>query len=213
MATPSQIKANQENAKNSIGPTSAAGSARSSQNATKHGWTGQTLLISPQEAGPYALHVEGYMERFDPLTTYHKQLVQQLADSDWGIHQVSTQQAAVLSLLHALTEELKAKGQTPSEVLAETAKLSRQLATLGTYEGRKRRASAVIKAELDEIDKEILSQEESAPAKSQETNAQPEIGFVYPENADHRESLRAYEELEAAMKQLEVESGVASEKK
>src|SRR5277367_5897747 len=106
MTSTAQINANRENAKHSTGPTSAQGAATSSRNALRHGLTGQTLVLTPEEAEGYATHVEHYMERFQPVDHYHRQLVQQLADSDWGVHQVFLQQSATISYMQTLSRRL-----------------------------------------------------------------------------------------------------------
>src|SRR5271168_1837097 len=110
MSTAAQINANRENAKLSTGPTSQAGSERSSQNALRHGYTGQTLVLTPEEAEAYAAHVAMYMENTNPIDDFHRQLVQQLADADWSVHQIFTSQTAQVSLLNTLTLQLSAAG-------------------------------------------------------------------------------------------------------
>ncbi len=50
MSSQKQIDANRQNAQNSHGPTTPEGQKRSSLNSIKHGWTGQTLVLSPRAA-------------------------------------------------------------------------------------------------------------------------------------------------------------------
>jgi hypothetical protein len=175
MATQAQIQANRENAQHSQGPTSEAGSARSSRNATKHGYTGQTLVLTPEEAEAYAAHVELYMNRHQPADGHHRQFVQQLADADWGVHQIFTAQAAQISLMNVLTLQLSEAGADVPTIIASSAQVARTLATLTSYENRKRRTAKAIQQQLDEL-KEVT---EPTP-KPNETRAEPEIGFVYP---------------------------------
>jgi hypothetical protein len=47
-------------------PISPSGSERSSRNALKHGYTGQTLVLTPEEAEACAAHVSMYMETASP---------------------------------------------------------------------------------------------------------------------------------------------------
>ena len=50
MASNKQLEANRTNAKNSTGPRSQAGKARSSLNSRKHGLTAKTLIIVGENA-------------------------------------------------------------------------------------------------------------------------------------------------------------------
>jgi len=179
MSTAAQINANRENAKLSTGPTSQAGSERSSQNATRHGYTGQTLVLTPEEAEAYAAHVATYMERHQPLLPEHRQLVQQLADADWGVHQIFTSQTAQISLMNILTRQLSEAGVDVASIIKSSAQCARTLATLTSYENRKRRTSKAIEEKIQEICQRMMEELE-AEAKSNETNTEPEIGFVHP---------------------------------
>lgn len=66
MATPQQIEANRQNAQASTGPKTDAGKERSSLNATRHGFTGQTLVLCNDEKDAYEFHVLAYMEKYVP---------------------------------------------------------------------------------------------------------------------------------------------------
>jgi len=176
MSTAAQIKANQENSKRSTGPTSQLGSERSSRNAVRHGLTGQTVVLTPEETESYAEHVREYMARYEPSDHYQRQLVQDLADSDWGIHQIFLLQSATISYMQTLSRRLaEADAEAAPAIEASDARAVRKLATLNSYENRKRRASKMLREQIDEI---ML--QEAAP-KPKETKPEPEIGFVYPE--------------------------------
>ncbi len=54
MATPAQVLSNQENAKHSTGPKTEAGKLNSKLNATRHGLTGQTVVLPTEDAHAYA---------------------------------------------------------------------------------------------------------------------------------------------------------------
>jgi adenylate kinase family enzyme len=175
MATEAQIKANRENAQKSAGPATSAGAARSSRNAVTHGLTGQTLVISPEEAESYAAHVEHYMERFQPVDHYHRQLVQQLADSDWGVHQIFLLQSATISYMQTLSRRLaEADAETTVAIEASDARAVRKLATLNSYENRKRRTSKLLLEQLEQFQQEIKPK---AATKPKETEPRRDIGF------------------------------------
>jgi hypothetical protein len=176
MSTAAQIKANRENAKLSTGPTTQAGSERSSRNAVRHGYTGQTLVLTPEEGESYAAHVALYMEITKPIDDFHRNLVQQLADADWGVHQIFTAQTAQVSLMNVLTLQLSMEGADVAAIIKSSAQCARTLATLSTYENRKRRIAKLLREQLGEL--QNLNQEE---ANSNETKPEPEIGFVHPD--------------------------------
>jgi hypothetical protein len=88
MATEAQAKANRENAQYSTGATIEANSARSSQNATRHGYTGRSLVLKPEEIDEYNAHIAAYLADYPPTTVRQRQLVQQKADLDWSLHQI-----------------------------------------------------------------------------------------------------------------------------
>ena len=182
-----QINANRENAKLSTGPATPEGAARSCQNATRHGFTGLNLVVSEAEKEAYEQHVREYISQYLPAGHNEKQLVQQLADLDWSLHQISVQQLNTISQMNAATAILAAAGD-PVATAALLASLARTLNNLSIYEGRRRRASKAIKEELEAVQKaaaELLREElpkaatiyKVHKAKGQDWDPQ-EFGFV-----------------------------------
>jgi hypothetical protein len=214
MATQAQLNANRENAKNSTGPTSEAGAARSSKNALKHGLTSQTIyLATPEEAEAYTEHVQKYMDHHKPTDYRHRVLVQDLADTHWAAHQVFLQQNVNMSLMNAITMQMAASGSDAAATAAALVPVSRTLATLSTYEGRKRRAAKSIQQELAELEQE-LAEQAAAARKPNKTKPEPEIGFVHPtpiKPVSPAEFARQAEAFDAAMTALEAEKGVVSD--
>jgi uncharacterized protein YecA (UPF0149 family) len=143
-------------------------------NAVRHGLTGQTLVLTPEETESYSEHVREYISKYEPADHYQRQIDQQLADSDWGIHQIFLLQSATISYMQGLSLKLAAAdSEAAAEIEASDARAVRKLATLNSYENRKRRASKLLRQQIDE-----LALEDSA--KPMETQPEPEIGFVYP---------------------------------
>ena len=66
MSSQRQIDANRQNAQKSSGPTTPEGRERSSRNSTKHGFTGQSLILSPEEADLYKAFVADYFNDYAP---------------------------------------------------------------------------------------------------------------------------------------------------
>jgi hypothetical protein len=184
MATTQQIEANRKNSQNSTGAKTEAGRERSSLNATKHGFTGQQLVLSDAEKEAYEFHVLAYMDEYAPKTQIETNLVQQFADINWSLHQIAVQQHNLMSLINAMTEQLMKQGdlEALSKALAQPY---RTLNTLGIYESRKRRAAAALQAELTAMQE--ARKAETKAAKAAKQSAQPEIGFVHsaPETKPH----------------------------
>ena len=187
MSSQKQIDANRQNAQNSHGPTSPEGLKRSSLNATKHGLTGQTLVLSPAEEAPYAQFVKDYFEDWQPYDVTTRQLTQQLADAHWSIHQIFVQQSNLLSMINAATAELN---QTTDAITAATtvAKLSKTLSTYSIYETRRRRFADAIELKLvtlmnDRVDRLKSEIPQAAKmAKAFKANGKPfnpaDFGFI-----------------------------------
>jgi hypothetical protein len=148
MASQQQIAANQKNAQLSHGPVTDSGKQISSQNAIKHGFTGKTLFISDEEKEPYEAHVASYYADYKPIGPKQTQLLHQLADLHWGLHQVSVEQSNTLALMNTLNAQARQQQQNPLVTLDNLAKATRTLNNLGTYEGRKRRAAKATQEEL-----------------------------------------------------------------
>jgi hypothetical protein len=197
MSTNAQINANQLNAQKSTGPVTPAGTERSSKNATRHGLTGQTLIISPEEREAYQAHVQSYMDHHKPTTQRHIQLVQQLADSHWSVHQAFVLQTNAIALINAITRQMSEAGD-PIATAAAVAPATRQLNTYSIYEGRRRRAAKAIQEELDAFEQELAQA------------TKPQIGSVCstPSQTDELEALEAWKrDADAMLRQLEAEVG------
>jgi hypothetical protein len=195
MATPQQIEANRTNAQKSTGATSQTGKERSSLNATKHGFTGQQLILSDAEKEAYEFHVLAYMDEYAPKTQIETNLVQQFADLNWSLHQIAVQQHNLMSLINAMNEKLmkEADLEALSKALAQPY---RTLNTLGIYESRKRRAANALEAQLTAmLEARALAVKEAAAKigfvhSAPETKPQPES-----EPATQPESLRPLPDL------------------
>jgi len=173
MATPQQIEANRNNSQKSTGATSEAGKQRSSLNATRHGFTGQQLVLSDAEKEAYEFHVLAYMDEYAPKTQIETNLVQQFADLNWSLHQIAVQQHNLMSLINAMTEQLMKQGdlEALSKALAQPY---RTLNTLGIYESRKRRAADALQSQLTAM---LEARAEAGAVTSKEAAAK--IGFVH----------------------------------
>jgi chromosome segregation ATPase len=212
MSTNAQIAANQKNAQLSTGPVTVPGLEKSSRNSTVHGFTGQTLIITPQEKEAYDAHVAAYMAAHNVTEHKHRQLVQQLADSHWSLHQIFVQQTNTMALMTGVHLQMSEAGSDAIATAAAIAPVARTLNTLSTYESRRRRAAKTIQEELNALEQEISERRPAPnfPSNSTETKDEPEIGSVCSSPAqaatqnDYDTWLR---ETEALLAQLEAEVG------
>ena len=147
MSSQRQIDANRENAQKSSGPVTDAGKQRSSRNSTKHGFTGQSLILSPEEADLYKAFVADYYNDYAPYDAATRQLTQQLADAHWSLQQIFVQQSNLITLINAATEKLSQAGD-PIAALTTLGPLTKTLQTYTLYEQRRRRAADAIELKL-----------------------------------------------------------------
>jgi hypothetical protein len=158
MPTPQQIDANRQNARHSTGPTTAEGKQRSSLNATRHGFTGQSLVITEAEKEAYEAHVQGFYAEYSPACHLETNLLHQLADLHWSIQQISVQQCNLIALMNAISVQLAPAGDALGSANALTAHI-KSLNTLNLYEQRRRRAAADVEERLKVLRKEKIEAE------------------------------------------------------
>jgi hypothetical protein len=210
MSTAAQIAANQKNALSSTGPVTETGLKRSSQNAIKHGFTGLSIVVTPQEKDAYEFHVEAYLDEHKPTRHKHIEIVQELADLHWSLHQIFVQQTNTIALMNAITVQMLESGD-PTAIAAAIAPVARTLNTLSTYEGRRRRAAKAVQEELAAYEQTL--REQPAPAQTQpKTAAAPKIGSVCPvptQPISPQQFLKECEEMEAFLNKPAVEENAA----
>jgi hypothetical protein len=206
MSTNAQIEANRTNAQSSTGPTSPEGLKRSSQNATRHGFTGQQVVLScPEEKAAYDDHCISLIELYQPKTHEETDLIQQYADQRWTLHQISIQQMNVMTMLGAANQKLTATGADFETINTATAPFYKQLNTLGIYEQRRARAAKETLARFEELKtaREKALAEAAAASKLMKSQNKPfdpaEFGFVH--SSAEIESYIATQSARATLKQ------------
>jgi hypothetical protein len=78
MTTEAQIKANQENAKKSTGPTTIEGKQRSSMNAITHGIFANIPLLPGENEEQFKILREDLIKTYQPIDTMEMHLVQRI---------------------------------------------------------------------------------------------------------------------------------------
>src|SRR5262245_25767759 len=85
MATSAQVIANQQNALLSTGPVSAAGKARSSRNALRHGLSAQHVVVRDDQQEEFACLRDALLAEIDPQGAVEMSLFQQFLHASWRI--------------------------------------------------------------------------------------------------------------------------------
>lgn len=90
--------ASRVNGARSRGPLTAAGKARSSQNALTHGLTARTAIVLPlvERAEDWSAHVAGFVEAMRPVGAVERELVERVAAITWRLRRVERVEAAVI---------------------------------------------------------------------------------------------------------------------
>ena len=185
MSSNAQIEANRQNSQASTGATTPAGQKKSSMNALRHGFTGQSVLVSAEEKPLYDNHAAAYLEQYQPQTHEESNLIQQYADQQWTLHQISVQQMNVLTMLNMSNAHHMKIGSDYETLNAASAQFYKQIGNLGIYEQRRRRAAQETLAQFNELKaaRERALAEAAQVCKAMKSQNKPfnpaEFGFVY----------------------------------
>ncbi|HEV3165955.1 MAG TPA: hypothetical protein VGZ22_18140, partial [Isosphaeraceae bacterium] len=79
MLTERRLLANRQNARNSTGPKTEAGKARSRRNALKHGLTGEGIVLSRPDEEKFKNHLKEMTEHLQPIDPLERILVRRVA--------------------------------------------------------------------------------------------------------------------------------------
>ncbi len=96
--SPERLAANRANAQHSTGPTSPEGKAKSSFNAVKTGLTGQTVLLSTDDAIAYQQHLDRHFKQYAPINDEEHTLVQFIADAEWRLLRIAPLEAGIYAV-------------------------------------------------------------------------------------------------------------------
>jgi len=185
MSSQAQIEANRQNSQASTGATTPAGQKKSSMNALRHGFTGQSVLVSAEEKSAYENHSIAYIEQYQPKTHEESDLIQQYADHRWTLQQISVQQMNVLTMLNMSNAHHMKIGSDYETLNKAVAPFYKQIGTLGIYEQRRRRAAQETLAQFNELKaaREKAFAEAVTVYKGLKLKNKPynpaEFGFVY----------------------------------
>jgi len=136
---------NRTNAQNSTGPRTEEGKQRSSQNAIKHGLTGQAVLLLSEDAAAYESHLQKYLHDYQPKGIQEEDLVRSIAAVAWRLNRLLGIESKVLSQ----------DTSTADDVYQQT----RALSNLSLYEHRLARQAERSRKELKELQSDRRNRE------------------------------------------------------
>ena len=191
MASEKQIEANRKNAQKSTGPRSEEGTARSAQNAVKHGLTSRTVCLAEEDAEQYMEVRIELSDELRPLGVLETMVVNRIAAQMWRLSRVPGIEAE-------LFDRLRYDGLGMDEGLAgawlrDGAPYEGSLARLSRYETALERSITRLLGELrrlqaDRIKRDAREDAEERPVLRNDANG--------GNNLVNEEELRA---LEAAL--------------
>ena len=109
-----QLAANRANAQKSAGPVSLQGRATSSLNAVKTGLTGQTVLLSTDDAIAYRAHLDRHFTRHAPANDQEHTLVQMAADTEWRLLRIPSLEAGIYAVARLKLADLHPQENDPA---------------------------------------------------------------------------------------------------
>jgi hypothetical protein len=147
MISEKQLEANRRDALRSCSSTSAPGKKRVSLNNLRHGLTGQTTVLSPEDRAAHDKFCAGLLHCLQPENALELQVAQSIAEDHWRLNRVFAIESNIFALGHfespaASSEEHPAVHPDDLEIhtALNTARVfladAKQLALLSIYEQR-----------------------------------------------------------------------------
>ncbi len=94
MATTAQILANRQNAEKSLGPVSAEGKSRVSQNAAKFGLFSVANFVRPEERDLFNTFESGYLAELAPTSPLEEILAREIIHASWRLRRCASLEVA-----------------------------------------------------------------------------------------------------------------------
>ncbi len=95
MITDRQLDANRRNSRNSTGPRTAAGKARASANAHRHGLSGLDVVLPSERTADYDDFRARLLASLDPEGALEESLADQVIVASWRIRRIPILEAAI----------------------------------------------------------------------------------------------------------------------
>jgi hypothetical protein len=127
-SSPARFEANRQNAQSSTGPRTPEGRQKSALNAVRHGFTGQTMLLTAEETEAYQNFTDGILKDLAPLGVHETAIAHTIINNRWRVNQI----AAMESAIYALGQRLHAE-----QFAGETPEMAASLSRLLTFEQKR----------------------------------------------------------------------------
>ncbi|HEX4750044.1 MAG TPA: hypothetical protein VH302_10930 [Bryobacteraceae bacterium] len=199
--SPAQLAANRANAQLSTGPRTAAGLAKSSQNAVKSALTGRTVLLPTDDREEYAALITEFQNEFSPVGQFECELVQIVVDCHWRLRRIQELEYALYA--HGERQFAEAFADEPMEtrhsmiVLQTHLTYQKELRNLHIQESRIDRKRVKALAELKEVQAQRQPASEYVSAYDNVTEeeglAMFAAGYIPPEIAENLARMEARE--------------------
>jgi hypothetical protein len=185
MISEKQLEANRRNALRSSGPTSAEGRKRVSLNNLRHGLTGQTTVLSPEDRVAHNDFCAKLLGCLQPANALELQVAQSIAEDHWRLNRVFAIESNIFALADfespAPIEDFEIHTALNSaRVFLADAK---QFALLSIYEQRIHRNLQKSIVQLDDLQ---TARKQQAPAPPPGSHP-PENGFGFANDRIHPE--------------------------
>ena len=150
-----RIAANRANALKSTGPKTEEGKKHSALNATRHGLTGQVVVMPSDDLNAYSDFLKSFQDDLNPGGALERQFVQQLADCSWRLNRASaweTNQVTMEAELHG--DKVSTGIPQVQDAFAHAAAADRKaktLANMSMYVQRTQRTMERILKQLQEV--------------------------------------------------------------
>ena len=155
MITQDRIDINRANAQNSTGPKTEEGKKHSALNATRHGLTGQVVVMPSDDLNAYTDFLKSFQDDLNPGGAFEKQIVQQLADNSWRLNRASAWETNFVTLDAELQPDKVSTGvaqvQDAFAHAGAAERKSKTLANMSMYVQRINRVNEKLMKQLHEV--------------------------------------------------------------
>src|ERR1700733_15350844 len=141
------------------GPSTQESKDRVKYNALRHGFTGQVLIMTPEEREKFDAFTKGMMTDFAPIGTHETFLANSIAEEAWRLNQIRARCVNLAAVGDIDGAGDKYRPMDDGSLGIETAVIdsvvardqSKQLALMSLYGQRTQRAYEKYKRELNEL--------------------------------------------------------------
>ena len=154
---------NRANAEKSTGPKTAEGKQRSAMNAFKHGLTGQSLMLQPNEMEAYNRLTSAMLSDLKPRTEPERQLAQKIIDGHFRLNRLAGVENNMFNfglIQHTTDTDHDDRVEVMVAQIRSWIEQTHAFDVLGRYESRLSRQLLKYIEELKHIQKERIAREQ-----------------------------------------------------